>query len=116
MPYIPQPFQQYGGIWNLSSQSQAQGQTTWPVPPYQYHLYAWGQNGSGQLGLGNITNYSSPKQVGSLTNWLTISSGYAYVVSTKNDGTLWSWGNNANGEFGELVRGSWKDVLIFFGV
>ena len=32
-------------------------------------LWAWGSNWAGQLGLGNITNYSSPKQVGALTTW-----------------------------------------------
>jgi hypothetical protein len=32
-------------------------------------LWTWGPNGNGQLGLGNTFNYSSPKQVGSLTDW-----------------------------------------------
>ena len=40
------------------------------TPPVQY-LWAWGYNNNGQLGLGNTTDYSSPKQVGSLTNWST---------------------------------------------
>ena len=33
-------------------------------------FWSWG-NGSvqGMLGLGNLTSYSSPKQVGSLTGW-----------------------------------------------
>ena len=35
-------------------------------------FWAWGQNGSGQLGLGNTTGYSSPKQEGALTNWLSV--------------------------------------------
>ena len=36
-------------------------------------LWMWGQNWKGQLGQGNITEYSSPKQVGALTTWISIS-------------------------------------------
>ena len=64
-------------------------------------LWVWGYNGYGQLGLGNTTNYSSPKQVGALTNWSTVSAGYSHVLATKTDGTLWAWGNGANGKLGD---------------
>jgi alpha-tubulin suppressor-like RCC1 family protein len=67
-------------------------------------LWSWGGNTTyGQLGLGNTTNYSSPKQVGALTNWLKISSGYYSCTSIKTDSTLWVWGNN---NFGQLGIGS----------
>ena len=39
-------------------------------------LWSWGDGSEGQLGLGNRTSYSSPKQVGSLTTWGPIDSGY----------------------------------------
>ena len=32
-------------------------------------LWAWGKNQSGSLGLNNETQYSSPTQIGSATNW-----------------------------------------------
>jgi len=35
-------------------------------------LWTWGLNNSGNLGLGNTTYYSSPKQVGALTSWTNI--------------------------------------------
>ena len=63
-------------------------------------LWAWGYNLQGQLGLGNRTNYSSPKQVGALTTWSNISGGYNCSLATKTDGTLWSWGNNTYGQLG----------------
>ena len=63
-------------------------------------LYAWGNNANGQLGLGNTTNYSSPKQIGSLTNWLNIAGGYENFAAIKTDGTLWSWGKNNMGQLG----------------
>ena len=76
---------------------------TWPFPPSP-HLYAWGNNDTGQLGLGNITNYSSPKQVGSLTTWVTLptpSTGQRFAGAIKTDGTLWMWGQqNVRGQLG----------------
>jgi len=70
-------------------------------------LWSWGQNftvgfgGGGQLGLGNITSYSSPVQVGSLTTWLNISAGEYHSIGIRTDGTMWSWGSNAYGQLGQ---------------
>jgi alpha-tubulin suppressor-like RCC1 family protein len=63
-------------------------------------LWSWGRNNYGQLGLGNVTSYSSPKQVGALTNWLSITASYSSAYSVKTDGTLWAWGFNGFGELG----------------
>jgi len=70
------------------------------TPIYTYYLYSWGQNTYGNLGLGNTTSYSSPKQVGSLTDWLTISAGNYSCFSVKTNNTLWAWGNNGSGRLG----------------
>jgi hypothetical protein len=35
------------------------------------------------LGIGNITQYSSPKQVGSLTTWLSVAAGYNFTMAVK---------------------------------
>ena len=40
-----------------------------PTGSYFYELWSWGRNNSGKLGLDNTTDYSSPKQVGALTDW-----------------------------------------------
>jgi len=64
-------------------------------------LWAWGGNANGQLGLGNTTySFSSPQQVGALTNWSQISAGNRFCIAVKTDGTLWSWGSNGNGQLG----------------
>lgn len=69
-------------------------------------LWSWGANDFGQLGLGNTTYYSSPKQIGALTNWLNISTGYKYAVAIKTDGTMWSWGRNQFGQLGLTTYGT----------
>ena len=87
----------YGSGINKPGFNALAAQTTTIV----YNLFSWGSNTTfGQLGLGNTTSYSSPKQVGALTTWLTVAAGYAHVVATKSDGTLWTWGYNANGQLG----------------
>ena len=63
-------------------------------------LWAWGFIGHGQLGNQNVIDYSSPIQVGSLTNWKQVSCGAAHSAATKTDGTLWAWGFNGTGELG----------------
>jgi hypothetical protein len=72
---------------------------TWPSPPAP-HLFTWGNNYAGGLGLGNITNYSSPKQVGSLTTWLNVAAGVYSSFVVKTDGSLWAWGNSYYGQLG----------------
>jgi alpha-tubulin suppressor-like RCC1 family protein len=70
------------------------------TPPPSYYLWSWGRNNNGQLGLGNTTYYSSPKQIGSLTTWSKISVVGNFAVSLKTDGTMWSWGLNEQGRLG----------------
>jgi alpha-tubulin suppressor-like RCC1 family protein len=92
------PYTQYGGIWNLNSQVGAKGAGTWPVAGPK--LYAWGWNSYGQLGLGNTTNYSSPKQVGALANWSSVTSGYGNTFAVTTGGILESWGFGNQGILG----------------
>jgi len=64
-------------------------------------MWAWGSGGSGRLGLGNTTDYSSPKQIGALTTWSKIAAASSTSAAIKTDGTLWSWGYNYYGNVGD---------------
>ena len=57
-------------------------------------LWTWGYNNYGELGLDVQNNgYSSPTQVGSGTDWKSVSGGkYYFMGATKTDGTMWVWG------------------------
>jgi alpha-tubulin suppressor-like RCC1 family protein len=58
-------------------------------------LWAWGNDGSGDLGLNSRVNRSSPTQVGTDTNWSDkIARGANHGLAIKTDGTLWAWGLN----------------------
>jgi len=64
-------------------------------------LWACGNGYYGQLGVGDTANKSDLTQVGSLTNWKTISFGYAGCAALKYDGTAWSWGQGYSGVNGD---------------
>jgi len=64
-------------------------------------LWAWGENSNGAVGQNNTFDYSSPVQIGALTNWESISTGALGHIAKKTDGTLWSWGTNNYGGLGQ---------------
>lgn len=63
-------------------------------------MWSWGYNLQGQLGLGDVTNRSSPTQIGADTNWVQVSVGGGCCAAIKSNGTLWTWGTNGTGQLG----------------
>ncbi|MFM8270135.1 MAG: RCC1 domain-containing protein, partial [Pseudomonadota bacterium] len=62
-------------------------------------LWSWGLNTFGELGLNDLTNRSSPVQVGK-SLWTQVAGGDKYTLAIRTDGTLWSWGSNFYGQLG----------------
>jgi alpha-tubulin suppressor-like RCC1 family protein len=68
-------------------------------------IWAWGDGSNGQLGDGTSSDSPIPQLIGSDTDWMTIEAagsefGY-HVIAIKEDGTLWAWGDNAEGQLGD---------------
>ena len=61
-------------------------------------LFAWGLNGTGQLGLNDVVTRSSPVQVG--ISFSKITAGSRFAIAVKSNGQLWGWGQNNQGQLG----------------
>ena len=64
-------------------------------------LWAWGNNGYGQLGDGTTTNKYMPTRIGTDADWKAIAAGSNFTLALKMDGTLWAWGYNYYGQLGD---------------
>ena len=68
-------------------------------------LWCWGAGESGQLGLGNTNQQTTPQQVYAdhsdlATGWVQIDLGISHTCATRTDGSLWCWGRGSLGQLG----------------
>ena len=105
---------QVGSLTNWKRLSDEVGHSSFAIKT-DGTLWAWGLNSSGQLGLGNTVNYSSPVQIGSLTNWKQIANKSGVTTAIKTDGTLWAWGNNTSGQLGLGTIGNYISSPVQVG-
>ncbi len=65
-------------------------------------LWCWGNNGSGQLGTGAVSEDGEalPVQVGTGTDWDEVAVGSEFTCAIKASGTLWCFGGGAAGQLG----------------
>ncbi len=64
-------------------------------------VLCWGSNEYGQLGNGDTANSTAPVQVVGLPSAaVSIAAGYDSTCALTNTGTVWCWGDNANGQLG----------------
>ena len=64
-------------------------------------LWSWGNGQFGQLGNGIFNSATANvTQVGTATDWLTVSAGNRFSLAIKTNGTLWSFGLNNMGQLG----------------
>lgn len=78
-------------------------------------VWAWGENGSGQLGNGtNRGSWTLPAQVSGLTGVTAISAGGSHSFALKTDGTVWAWGEAQYGQLGTGITASdsWIPVQV----
>jgi alpha-tubulin suppressor-like RCC1 family protein/uncharacterized protein YjdB len=63
-------------------------------------LWAWGNNASGELGLGDTTRRNVPTKVGEASDWASVSARDHHTLAIRKDGSLWAWGENWYGQLG----------------
>lgn len=79
-------------------------------------LYAWGNNGSGRLGIGRgDTHVAVPTRVGTDNDWVAVSAGYNHSLAMKSDGSLWAGGNNTYAALGDQSGNAYEPVKISDG-
>ena len=80
-------------------------------------LYGWGENISGQLGIGNNARQAIPLRVGSAVDWALVAAGGAHTLAINDSNQLFTTGSN---EGGQLATGGLVDLntltLASFGV
>jgi len=71
----------------------------------QGHLYTWGVNGNGQLGLGDTDPRDVPTRVGTASNWAMARTLSVVSVALNDQGHLYTWGSNSQGQLGQGTIG-----------
>lgn len=82
-------------------------------------LWCWGYNFKGQIGQQiNLQNpdFAVPTQVGTNTNWRSVSSSYWHTCAVRTDDSLWCFGDNHAGQLGTgSMSDEWAPVQIQSG-
>ena len=79
------------------------------------NIYATGNNGSGRLGIGSATgSFNTFQLFGTTADWQTFHLGFDCGFGIKTDGTVWAWGTNSSGQYGNgTTTNSTSPVQVF---
>ena len=79
------------------------------------NIWSWGYNYDGELGNGSSganANILVPTKIANGVKYTQISVGPRYSLAVDNEGNIWSWGYNSDGQLGNGESGYDKDILI----
>jgi len=92
------------GVWSIDQVYAKQNQGSIWVFDEPAYFWTWGSNPQGTLGMNNRTQYSSPNQIGTASNWVSLVGSEQVAGGVKDDGTLWLWGYNSHGQLGDSTN------------
>jgi hypothetical protein len=77
-------------------------------------VYAWGDNGYGQLGQGHLHDSLLPVPVRGMSGVSALAVGDFHTLAMRRDGTVWGWGSNHYGQLGlgKAISGSAVPVPV----
>lgn len=65
-------------------------------------VWSWGYDNNGQLGDDiALTDQATPVAVATISSITKLAGGFYHALALKSDGTVWSWGDDANGQLGD---------------
>ena len=70
-------------------------------------LWCWGDNVSGDLGIGSAVRQNVPVEVGTATTWASVTLGAASTCAGRGDGSLSCCGTSTQGEIGDGATRRW---------
>ncbi len=94
----PSPFPDNPSIYNITQT--ASGAIHTLLLTVSGTVYGYGQNGFGQLGLGDVVNRNEPTQIPFGIAIKQVSAGYYFSLILTSNGTVYSFGDNSLGQTG----------------
>lgn len=83
---------------------------------YNGQVWAWGYNAYGNLGDDSTTNRCTPVSVlGAKKTFCKITSGQNHIIVLQNNGQIWGWGYNNNGQLGDNTVASKRTPVSILG-
>src|SRR5262245_50670472 len=65
------------------------------------HVWSFGENASGELGLGHTTDAKTPTEIPGLSAVIAVAAGEHHSLALTSTGELYAWGKNQYGQVGD---------------
>jgi len=69
------------------------------------HVWAWGNNQGGSLGIGRLDGTYRPTRVDKVTHAVALAAENYHTLALTSNGAVWAWGDNTYGQLGIGVSG-----------